>query len=273
MSLINEALKRADAEKRGQPLPAPSMPRPVEPRQTDKATPPAAVRADTDESVAIPVTRGSLPADAIADAAPPRRPSARWIVAGVIVLLGGLVIIRATMSVDQPPPKQAAGESVLPDKHVGWDERGLRQQSLVTACAQEGPPITTYTVPPFTAVNPGELDWTNPGVPAGSATQPAPAPVAIGSPASPSPEHLEKPATPTPSATTAPAQASVPVPATAPAPYSVSGIMRGPEGWVAVVNGQLVKVGETINDTGKIVKITATTVVIEDSGKKITLRI
>ena len=49
--------------------------------------------------------------------------------------------------------------------------------------------------------------------------------------------------------------------------------MRGPEGWVAVVNGQLVKVGETINDTGKIVKITATTVVIEDSGKKITLRI
>ena len=52
--------------------------------------------------------------------------------------------------------------------------------------------------------------------------------------------------------------------------YKVSGVMRGSDGWTAVVNGQIVQVGDTVGD-GKVVKITARSVTIEDNGKKVTV--
>jgi MSHA biogenesis protein MshK len=78
------------------------------------------------------------------------------------------------------------------------------------------------------------------------------------------------PAAMVPAAVTRPAD-SAEGPAVKDGSYKLTGIMRGPDGSVAVINGEIVKVGETVGDA-KVIKINTNSVLIDDGGKKITLR-
>ena len=53
--------------------------------------------------------------------------------------------------------------------------------------------------------------------------------------------------------------------------YKLNGIMQGPEGGCAIVNGQFVREGETI-DGAKVVKIRRYDVHIDVQGERVTLR-
>ncbi|MFB3891525.1 MAG: hypothetical protein ACE15C_05820 [Phycisphaerae bacterium] len=75
-----------------------------------------------------------------------------------------------------------------------------------------------------------------------------------------------------PSGTTKPATADPPdAPAVKDRPYKLTGIIQGEEGSTAVINGELVQVGETIGDA-TVVRINATSVILDAGGRKITLR-
>jgi hypothetical protein len=261
MSLINEALKRAEAEKRGQECPPPAPP-------TAAAISPTAVAVPARTSIG---TKEPQPAERLTPAVKGSGNNARvvpWALSAFVLVLAAIVAGRALMYATSQTPQHAAAMNYAPPtsapanraEHsaaVGQTPAVLAIPLPAIVATQPSPAVTTTSAP---ADVPTPIPSTRP------ATAPASSPAATVAPPMP---------TSTPAVTEIPATtpASIAPAAEIPAvrePLKVSGIMRGSDGWSAIINGQIVQVGDSIDDA-KVVKITAKNVVIEENGKRLTL--
>lgn len=261
MSLINEALKRAEAEKRGQECPPPPPP-------TAAAISPTAVAVPARTSIGAKEPQS---AERLTPAVKGSGNNARvvpWALSAFVLVLAAIVAGRALMYATSQTPQQAAAMNYPPPTSAPAD------RVEHSPAAGQTPAVLAIPLPAIAASQPSSAATTtsapaevSPPIPSTRpATAPASGPAAHTTPAMPSsaPAVTEIPATMP--ASTAPAAETPAVRG----PLKVSGIMRGSDGWSAIINGQIVQVGDSIDDA-KIVKITAKNVVIEENGKRLTL--
>jgi len=269
MSLINDALKRAEEEKRlrtDAPPPAPAAPSevpasPEQPSPTPEQPPQAA--AGTGVSAAALLEAALVP---------------------LTVLTGWLLLNRSGI---KPAPEEASA-NVAPPAGVAVDvpfrADGALEVSpdsgVVPAVSGQPPPRTAEVLPPEAAPPASRVQPVLPEpsladiAGAGVGQQPIPSPHAMRNP--PGPDNAAPSATvaaptmePRPAATT-PA-ATQPSSSAYEARFRLSGILHGPDGATAIINGFFVHAGETLDDA-TVVQINSHSVTLDVAGRRVTIR-
>jgi hypothetical protein len=238
MSLIHEALKRVEANK------AP----------TDPASPILEVQAS--RLSPVPQLRVASPSPMPLVPPPPPAPPGGW---WRLLFVKSPIAMALAMAA-------AVGATMTAMSIVQRDMTALPTAVVPTAVRQASPAAAKHPKPARpAAAQPTRQPARPPKPPA--AQRPAPvvetpsaAPAAVTPPASPAPHEAPSPPV---AATVAPTPASR---------FKVTGIMSGPMGGAALINGRLIYVGQEV-DGARLVSITANTVELEVAGVRFTLGI
>ena len=261
MSLIHEALKRVQTNKTPVDIPGP-----VE-MSTSDAPAPAASRNGSVSPYAPQGSAGSSPGGRPGPVPPP------WLTAG-----------GPAMPPLVPPPPPSGPSRILFSKSPIILALGLaiaigstlmmmsvvQREMGLPSVAPAGTPARPATPPPKASpakATPRPSAQAAPAAPVVMqiTESPAPAPAPAAASLLPLAET-----TPPPQEKAAPARSNNP-PAAA-ARFRVSGIMSGPTGGAALINGRMIYVGQEI-DGARLVRTTANTVVMETEGVRFTLGI
>jgi chromosome partitioning protein len=274
-----------------EPAPSPAVDLAATQEQAANDAPPAEEQAGAD----VPADAAAEPTEDRPSDQPPRPCGPgwrRWLVpaAGSVVVLLALATAAVIMTI-RPAPRLAAGStsvaavspnparpmprvrpgSPLPAAPLG---RAAAPQSPAKAAASPAPAVA----PPKAAANPATPARSNPA-PAATVNPPAPPARTDGSGTPlPAGKADAPPATQPsgPAPTSQPAKAT-PVPSepeyiAPPSDLSLSAVMIGSKDGLAVINGKILQVGQSINKA-RVVQIVENAVELERDGKRFVLRI
>jgi hypothetical protein len=266
MSLIHEALKRVQTNK-----PPAEMPGPVELSTSDATAPPAppegsvspyAPQSPTGSPQAarpgpVPPPWLTMGHSAPPPLVPPPAPSGPsrilfsrspiFLALGLAVAVGATLIMMSIVQREMGLPAAASAGSRA--KPAAQATTPPQKAAAAKAVAQES--VRAATAPP-------------------AVVQMTETPAATSAPAAPALLSVLPPPAPVPEEKTPPARSNNP-PAAA-ARFRVSGIMSGPTGGAALINGRMIYVGQEI-DGARLVRTTANTVMMEMDGVQFTLGI
>ena len=258
MSLINEALRRAEADQRGESPAAP----------------------------AIPLVR------------PPGRPPGGFprglgLAAGLLLLIGGAAgwyLVKSGGSPARPQSAVADTSKARPSATQGRDALATQPAATQPAGLTVASPAGAPSLPAEPVMPEGELPsdmWPLPepesplakslsaaqddanslassaGAPLSAAAAPAAPPAATTQPAAAvqptalAQQPVAAPPSPAPAAATPPVDLKR---------YKLTGVLADCDGGTAIINGQVVRIGETVDDA-KVVKITGRSVHVEIAGR------
>ncbi len=253
MSLIHEALKRVETHKAPSDAPGPGGP--PQPGQTGAGS---TLRA-------APTVPHPLPLDPTGPSSAARRllfaRSPIAMALGMAIAIGASLMAVTVVQRDlTPPPTAPVATRARPAAGAQTPAEAFVQ------VAAQAPAVAPIEAP--VQVNPGSPPAQQAAAPEAS-TPPTSAPAADPSPLSPLAEaELSLPAPELEPAPVCPALR----PSDVAAKFKVSGIMSGPTGGAALINGRMVNVGQEI-DGARLVATTANTIQLEIEGERFSLGI
>jgi cytoskeletal protein RodZ len=257
ISLINEALKRLEADERqriagGEPVPPPPMPKAVAPRASARPRTETVLLATV---LVICAAAGIWVWRSLANGLPEQATAA-------MPQEARLDVPPVAAQVSAPPVRQEVPKVPAPSAAV----ETRKPKSAAKPANGSQPPSLRVDLPGSAD---SYLETTRAEAPAPPERAPVPPAAPAAGPASPGPAHdahappQEPPATPK-------GKPEDPAPPPAPPKFQVTSIAASATHSAAVINGHIVTVGDTI-EGAKVVAITPQTVELDVAGRRVTL--